>query len=969
MKRFLFVIVGIVLFFSSKAQVKKYDIFHPSGWVDSAMASMSPEEKIGQLFMVAAFTAPDKNNITKMLIPLIQKYHIGGVIFFKGGPGKEVMATNELQEKSKIPLLVGIDAEWGLSMRLDSTLNYGYQMSIAAANDDSLVYKLGKEMAYECKRIGAQINFAPVIDINNNPLNPVIHMRSFGENKEMVTRKGLMYMRGMQDDHILAVAKHFPGHGNVDVDSHLDLPVLNQSKASMDTLELYPFKKLFKEGVGGVMTAHLHIPAYDSSLHIGASLSPIVSTGLLRWTLNFKGIAFSDALNMGGVSKYYSPGELEMKALLAGNDVLLYSENIPKAIAYIKSKLDSGCIDQDFIDRKVRRILMVKKWTGLDKCTYSATENVFPDLNTPTGKLLKKKIAESAITLVQNKKNLIPIRDLEKYRIATVAFGTREQMPFQDMVRMYANADVFTVSMYARDSIWTKLRDTLKAYDIVIFSLHYLSNKSTSNYGLTEKTANFINAFKKEKTSVLVSFGSPYVLSRFPDMENIICAYQDESGFQYAAAEALFGAIPIKGKLPVTSSLDYPIGTGVQSSLILRSKFAEPEAAGLSSAGLQRIDSIVQFAMRQGAMPGCQVLVAKDNKVVYYKSFGYQDYDKKRAVQNDDIYDLASITKVASTTLVAMKLYEAGKLKMNETLGKYLPELANTNKADLKISEIMTHQSGLKEYFIFYKKTLKNGKLDSNLYCNEPNNTFTIRVADKLYLRKGYKDTIYKIIDTSSLRDRGNFQYSDLGFIYMQRIIERITGRSLDYIADSIFYRPLGLSTMTYKPREKNELSRLVPTENDTEYRKQLIRGDVHDPSAAMLGGVSGNAGLFSDANDLAILMQMLLNDGTYGGKRYFMPSTVQYFIAPVFDGNRRALGWDKPDFRILNGPTSNLVSPATFGHTGFTGTCVWADPKYKLTYVFLSNRVCPTASNHKLVEYNIRTKIQDIIYQSLKNR
>ncbi len=968
MKRFFFIISGIILFFSSQAQVKKYDIFHPSAWVDSVMRTMTPEEKIGQLFMVAAFTTPDKNNINKSILPLVQKYHIGGLIFFKGGPGKEVMATNFLQEKSKIPLLVGIDGEWGLSMRLDSTQNYGYQMTIAAGNDDSLAYRLGKEMALECKRIGIHINFAPVIDVNNNPLNPVIHLRSFGENKEMVSRKGLMYMRGMQDEHVLAVAKHFPGHGNVDVDSHLDLPILNQSKAEIDSLELYPFRRLFKEGVGGVMTAHLSVPSYDSTKHIGASLSPIISTGLLRWTMNFKGLTFSDALNMGGVSKYFSPGELEMKALLAGNDVLLYSENIPRAIAYIKSKLDSGCIDQDFIDRKVRRILMVKKWVGLDNCNYSAIENVAPELNASAGKMLKKKITESAITLVKNKNGLIPLRDLERYRIATVAFGTREQTPFQDMVRMYSNSDVFAVSMFARDSVWMKLYDTLKTYDIVIFSLHYLSNKASANYGMTERTGNFINGFKKEKPSVLVSFGSPYLLSRFPDMDNIICGYQDEVGFQYAAAEALFGGIQMKGKLPVTCSPAYPIGTGMTSLPAMRSKFTEPEAAGMSSKGLERIDSVVQSALKENAMPGCQVLVARDNKVVYYRSFGYHDYDKKRAVQNDDIYDLASITKVASTTLVAMKLYESGKLKMNETLGRYLPELAKTNKGDLRISEIMTHQAGLKEYFVFYKKTIRGGKLDTSLYCNEPNNTFNIRVAENLYLRKGYKDTIYKIIDTSALRDRGKFHYSDLGFIYMQRILERITGKSLDILADSLFYKPLGLSTMTYKPREKDELYRLIPTENDTEFRHQVVTGDVHDPSAAMLGGVSGNAGLFSDANDLSIIMQMLLNEGTYGGKRFFIPTTVQYFTTAAFEGNRRALGWDKPEFKVQNGPTSNLVSPLTFGHTGFTGTCVWADPKYKLTYVFLSNRVNPTAANHKLVEMNIRTKIQDIIYQSLKN-
>jgi beta-N-acetylhexosaminidase len=966
MKRVLLALLGIFSLFSSPAQTRKYDIFRPNAWVDSVLSTMSVEEKIGQLFMVAAFTSKDKSNIPQLQY-LIQHYHIGGLIFFRGGPGREVIATNYLQSISKLPLLVGIDAEWGLSMRLDSTQNYGYQMSIAACNDDSIVYKMGHEMALECRRIGAQINFAPVIDINNNPLNPVIHMRSFGENKEMVTRKGLMYMYGLQDEHILAVAKHFPGHGNTDVDSHLDLPVQNQSRISIDTLELYPFKRLFKEGVGGVMTAHLHIPAYDSTKNIGASLSPAVTTGLLRWDLNYKGIAFSDALNMGGVSKYYAPGELEMKALLAGNDVLLYSENIPRAMAYIRHELDSGCIDIDFIDAKVRRILAVKKWVGLNKCVNTADDEVSRDLNTPKARLLKETITEEAITLVRNKKGLIPIKNLESIRIASVGFGTREQMPFQDMVQMYSRASVFDVSMFAKDSIWMKLKDTLRSYDLVIFSMHNLSNKNTGTYGLTDKTINFINMMQKEKNCILVSFGSPYALSRFPGYDHILCAYQDDVGFQYAAAEALFGASPIKGKMPVTSSAEYAIGSGLNSSQVLRMDYTEPEGAGMSSTRLVKIDSIVQYALRQEAMPGCQVLVARDNKVVYYKSFGYHAYDKKNTVENNDLYDIASVTKVAATTLVAMSLYESGKLNINSTLGTYLPELAGSNKAGLQLREIMAHQAGLKEWIPFYKKTLlPNGMPDTLLYCDVPNKTYSLRVADKLYLNHNYKDSIYKIIDSTTLQNRGQYHYSDLGFIYMQRVIERISGKPLNVLADSLFYKPLGLATMTFRPREKFGLHRLIPTENDTVFRHQLILGDVHDPAAAMFGGVSGHAGLFSDANDLAIIMQMLLNGGSYGGKRYLLPSTVQLFTSPVFETSRRALGWDRPELRFPNGPTSSLASPQSFGHQGFTGTCIWSDPKYKLTYIFLSNRINPSAENHRLVDMSIRTRIQDEIYKAI---
>jgi len=946
----------------------KYQIYNNSHWVDSVMKRMTLEDKIGQLFMVAAFTSKDKLDY-KQLKSLVQKYHIGGLIFFKGNPCREAEVTNSLQAVADVPLWVGMDAEWGLAMRLDSTINFGYQMPLGAIQDDSIVYKMGHDIALECKRLGINVNFAPVVDVNNNPLNPVINMRSFGENKLDVSHKSEMYMEALQDEHVLAVAKHFPGHGNVDVDSHLDLPVLNQSKQELDTLELYPFRYLFARGVGGVMTAHLHIPAYDTAEHIGASLSSNVTTGLLRRTMKFQGLAFSDALNMKGVSKYYEPGQLEVKALMAGNDILLYSEDVPRAIEAIKTAIDSGCIDTSFLDEKVRKILEAKQWAGLDTCHYIDVNNVTFDLNASSDQILKQHIAEQSITVVKNDFNYVPLKNLANKRIASVAIGTRAEPPFQTMMRNYCHATYFNSSFWSKDTDWQKLADTLKTFDLVIISLHNLSNKHTDTYGLSKKAISFINDLNSTKPVILVSMGSPYSLNRFPKFSTIIDAYQDDIAFQTAAAEALFGAIGAKGKLPVSACDEYHVCMGGDVKSLGKLRYTLPEEAGMASIKLNEIDGVVNDAIKDGAMPGCQVLVAKDGKVVYDKSFGTQKYNDHDAIVNYDLYDLASVTKVGATTLAVMKLYELGKIDIFAPLSRYLPELIGTNKADLQIKEVMTHQAGLEPWIPFYKKTLlSDGNLDS-FYCDEQNDLFSIRVADKIYLNKDYKDTIYNIIKRSPILTRGKYVYSDLGFILMQHVIEKITGSTLDKFVDSVYYKPLGLATMTFKPRDKYQLADIIPTEQDTYFRQQLVHGDVHDPAAAMLGGVSGNAGLFSNANDLAILLQMLLNGGSYGGKTYLSPTTVKLFTSKQYETSRKGLGWDKPEKAGHSSPASQYASDDAYGHTGFTGTCVWADPQYNLIYVFLSNRVYPSAANLKLAKMNIRTDIHDIIYKSFLNK
>ncbi|RYD81722.1 MAG: hypothetical protein EOP53_05655 [Sphingobacteriales bacterium] len=624
-------------------------------------------------------------------------------------------------------------------------------------------------------------------------------------------------------------------------------------------------------------------------------------------------------------------------------------------------------VDIEFIDEKVKRILAVKKWVGLDKCQYINPKNVTADLNTPAQQLIKQRIAEESVTLIKNDSNLIPLKNLEKYRIASVAIGTKGEMPFQDMMRNYCKADYFVAPMLSSDADWEKLRDTLKNYNLVVLSLHFLSNKNTATYGLSDKAIGFINEINKRQKAILVSIGSPYVLSRFPNFKNVICGYQDEVSFQLSAAQMLFGGIGADSHLPVGASKNYTLNTG-QNSNPIKLKYTLPEEAGLSGKKLEKIDSIVQNAIKIGAMPGCQVVVARFGNVIYNKSFGSPTYNSTSKIENSNLYDLASVTKVAATTLVAMNLFEKHKLDLNATLASYLPELKQTDKADLTIKELMSHQAGLTGWIPFYKATIgKNGVLDTNIYRKSLSPEYTKLVADSIFIRQSYADTIYSLMDKSKLENRGKMHYSDLGFLYMQRVVEKITGKPLDKLTDSLFYKPLGLATMTFNPRGKVTQNKIIPTENDTYFRRQLVQGYVHDQAAALLGGVAGHAGLFSNANDLAILMQMLINNGIYGGKRYFLPATIKTFTTAQFESNKRGLGWDKPSpDPKLGSPASKYASPLSFGHTGFTGTCIWADPTQDLVYIFLSNRVYPTAENTKLAKMNIRTDIHDVIYEAI---
>ena len=970
--RFLFILLFTVGFASASFRVQPpeidtdkklayYDLNYP--WVDSLMAVMTLDQKIGQLFMVAAYSNKDAAHV-KEIETLIKKYQIGGLIFMQGGPMRQVKLTNNYQSMSEVPLMIAMDAEWGPAMRLDSVISFQRQLTWGAMNNDSTVYEVGTLIAQQLKRLGVHCNFAPDIDINNNPKNPVIGDRSFGENKYNVALKGLMYMNALQDNNILACGKHFPGHGDVSTDSHVTLPIINHSYAHLDSLELFPFKILMNEGLGSIMLAHLYIPSLDSVNNHAASISKKIGTDLLRDTLGFRGLVFSDALNMKGVSAYYKTGELEVKAFLAGNDFLLFSENVPLAFESIKKAIEIGTITEERLDESVRRILKAKAFAGLDKYSPVKLQNVTFDLNSDKATLIKRKITENSITLANGIDSLIPFKKLDTIFIASLSVGNGKKSTFQEYLGKYIKIDHYQINKDADPATFIQMYEKLKKYEVVIVGIHDMKRARTSEYGVTANTENLIWKLSLVTKTAAVVFGTPYALEKFETAQYHIVAYDDETYTQQAAAMAMFGAIPFDGKLPVGSG-PFLANDGVQTGLLKRLKYSIPQEVGMDITYLNKIDSIVKACISVQAAPGCQVLVAKNGKVVWDKAYGYYKYDKKTPVELSSIYDLASVTKTTATVSMLMKLYSDSLLDLSKSVVDYLPETKGTEIANLKLSDILTHQSGLVAWVPFYKETLKeDGTIDPLYYNQSKINGFTTLVADGLYMRDDYKDSIWNIIQNKPLKEKNKYVYSDLGLYISKRIAEKVSGVPLDKFVNAFYYAPLGMQTTCFNPLENFDKSRIVPTENDNYFRYQTVQGYVHDMGAAMMGGVEGHAGLFSNAEDLAILYQMLLNGGEYGGVQYLPEQTINSWTKKQSNISRRGMGFDKPDL-VNTSPCSAYASPETFGHQGFTGICVWADPKYDLLYIFLSNRVQPTADPNKLSSEGIRNKIMDVIYES----
>lgn len=937
-------------------------------WADSVLAELSLDQKVGQLFMVAAYS--NKNEAYNADLEfLVTQYQVGGLLFFQGGPGRQIRLINRFQREARVPLLVGMDLEWGLGMRLDSTISFPKQMTLGAIEDDSLIYEMGLEIARQCKAIGVHMNFAPVVDINSNSRNPVIGVRSFGENKRRVAAKGLAYMKGLQDGGIIACAKHFPGHGNTTSDSHVKLPTLHNSAQGLRETEMYPFEKLFENGLKATMIGHLNIPAYDDS-GIPASLSPKVVTGLLGQDLGFEGLAVTDALNMKGIAEFSKNGGAELLAFKAGNDILLFPENLPQAKENLMRALSEGQISLYQLDGRVHKILRAKFWSGLNNWEPLNPHYIGIRLNNPHALNLQRQLIEASVTVARNESNLIPITVLDTNSIASISLGADRTSEFQEYLTRFGQVDSYHLP---DPESWKSMEAELKAYKTVVVGVHGLNNSISKKYGIENQHLDLLNRLSQETNLIVVVFGNPYSLRYLDQIPHLICVYEDNLWAQRIAAQVIFGAIPANGTLPVTASPTLLQGTGFITSELLRLGYSLPEAVGMDSKVLDHIDRIMESAISDRSTPGGQIVVARKGQVVYQKPFGFYTYDSIQPVHNTTLYDLASVTKVAATLQTLMFLDGRGLLNESDRVSFYLEGLVGSDKEDITLEQILVHQAGLIPFLPFWKRTLdEKGRYDPIYYNHQFSSAYPNEITPTLFGSQQLMDSLWYWVVNSPLMKRRSDQeeyeylYSDIGYYFLLPVINQLLNQPMEQFLEQNFYNPMGLSSLTYRPRLKYRCDEIAPTENEKSFRHQLLCGLVHDSGAAIMGGIAAHAGLFGNANDLAKLMQMNLQNGEYGGIRYLQPQSIEKYTQWKRPQNRRGLGWDKPERMDFVSPTSYFATPKTYGHTGFTGTAVWVDPEFELIYVFLSNRTYPDGSNEELIEKNIRTRIQDVIYESI---
>ena len=985
-------LIGCFVLVFSAAQCIAQDA--ESRWVDSVYNSLTVEQRVGQLICMRA-NQPDKpfyDDVAKY----IKKYNIGGVCFFRADAEAQVKKTNEWQALAQTPLMVSIDAEWGLAMRVNKTLAYPYQMTLGAVADDQLLYEMGQQVAEQCQRMGIHVNFAPVADVNSNAANPIIGMRSFGENPQKVGEKATSYALGMQSKGLVTTMKHFPGHGNTSTDSHLTLPTVTRPIEEVRDIELAPFQYMIDNGVNGAMVGHLYFPAIEKVKNTSSSLSYGVVTDLLKEEMGFEGLIFTDGLDMKGVSEKVRNDSVPYVAFMAGNDVLILPHDVPYAIKTIKAAAERDTVAAARLEESCKKILRYKYRAGLNDYTALSTENLMTDLKKKSYIELRQQLYDEAITMLRNDDQVIPLVNNKK--IAVVTIGNTKNDVNNGLIERGYSTTSFVVE---KDKIASKSADWLKkleAYDLVVVNIEKTTMFASKNYGINNETVKFFNRLVVQNDVILNLFACPYALDMFRinnSVKGLVVAYQDEVPAVDAVVKLLSGELEPHGTLPVSVS-KFKCGDGIviglpkeptytlpfkeaperpervkgqlmQNEPVESNPFQTMPVSKLDEKYALRLDSVAKAGIKGKAYPGCQIVALKDGQVVYDTCFGTFTYGGGHHVQPDDLYDIASCTKIFASTLAIMKLYDDGLIDLNKTLADFFPYLKGKAHGKLKLIDIMTHQAGLKAWIPFYKVTVdENGPMEA-FYSDEIDKSHNVRVAENLYLVNDYADRIFDSVSKTPLGKK-KYLYSDMGFYYMPKIVKQLTNQNIEDYLNEKFYHPMNLWHICYQPLNHFIREQIAPTENDTVFRKQLIWGDVHDQAAAMFGGVAGHAGLFANARDLAVLMQMLLDEGTYNGVQYLKPETVRYFTRAPFSSNdnRRGIGFDKlPVNKKGSSTASKSGSMKGFGHTGFTGTFVWADPKNKTVLIFLSNRVHPDPEPNRLARQNIRTALHDILYEA----
>jgi beta-N-acetylhexosaminidase len=944
LKKVLFLVLLSALFVPSLAQDLR------SRWVDSVFSTLSREAKIGQLFMVPISTyasAAEKERIASQ----VKNQFVGAYYVTGGGPLSHSQLFNRLQKSSRVPLMAAISAEWGLGQTLDSTMTFQKPLITGSWKYDSLSVKWSRQIAMQLKLLGFHINFAPNLDFQ--PYSDD-YLRYFGNEKPRASFRLLQHIKTQQRAGILCVAMHAPigTAGEIPVSDRVFL----QRRLDSDTARSAVLKEAIDGGVKGLLAQDLNFSVQTINGIAPAGETPSFISETLRKKLGFNGLVFADVKKFENAAAKIKKGDPALLAFESGADVLIAQGSLNAAIRKIGKKVKNTRVLDQQLTATVKKILGAKYDAGLNRRRLVDTDNLLLRLHTPDFYLAKHELSEAAVTVARNEESLLPIRSLERRDLVALSIGNEADNPFTHMLRKYAEFKTLSIKD-VRDTANISF-DPASTLVVAVFP-----NASKIEKHLLQ----FVNRLTRSNISVLVHFGNPMMLDYY-EAKSIVAAYTDQDYMTSVVPQTIFGALPATGILAVTLESATP---PIETTSIDRFAYTLPEAAGLDSKTLEKTKAVMKEAIDIGATPGCHVLVARKGKVIYEQSAGSLTYENKAPVTDETIYDLASVTKISATLQAVMFMYERGLIDLNKKASVYLPELKESNKKDLLLKDILTHQAGLWPFLPFWTQTMKDSTLLPEFYSSVKSPDYPYPVADSLYAIKAMKDSLWQWIIKAKVREKPlrtpyDYRYSDMGFYILQHLAEKMLNQPMDEFLQQNLYEPLGAYTTGYLPLRKFPIGRIAPTENDKLFRKRLLTGYVHDQGAAMHGGIAGHAGLFSTANDLAKLGQMWLQKGHYGGKQYFKPETIELFASKQFEDSRRGLGWDKPPQSDWNGPVTLFASPKTFGHTGFTGTCIWVDPEFDLVFVFVSNRVYPEMTNNKLLTANIRSRVQEIVYRAM---
>lgn len=913
-------------------------------FADSLLRNASLREKIGQLFFVPVqgeFLTQD-NPAFKELTDLVTREHIGGIIFMRGDIYGQAMLTNKLQQITDIPLWISQDMEYGAAMRIRQTTRFTPAMGVAATGDKRNAYMMGKITALEAKALGVHQIYAPVLDVNNNPENPVINVRSFSADPEIVAEFGTAFMQGVHSENLISTAKHFPGHGDTDTDSHNELPVLDLEYSRLDSIELIPFKAAIESGINSIMSAHISFPQISAHPELPGTLDSTIIGGILRDSLNFKGLVVTDGLEMRGITSKFSPGRAVVRALNAGADIMLISPDIYTAINEVVAAVQKGEISEERINESYRKIIAWKHRFGLfENENQVDIDKLDTRISTRFHESVAERIARESVTVLKNEDDILPINPNRYRKLLFIGITDTDNnsagSTFARTLRDYHPS--VSYSVHDSRTLGTEEQQMLRQArnsDLIVIG-SFIGLRFRESIQLTRRQASFLRKLKNTgKPVVLVMFGNPYLVTELKDTHVHVMAWANTTLQMEAAAPALFGASAINSRLPIEIPEMYSIGDGIsfeQTTL----RYGNPEDVGLISTELYKIDDILRDAVRDSVFPGAVAGVVKDGVLVYKKAVGYHDYDKIRAVKDSDVYDLASITKVVSTTTAAMKLIDQGTLSVDDKVWKYIPEFDTEEKSAITIADLLLHESGLPAFRV-YVDELKDRKSIIEAIKNEP-----------LIYEPGTE-----------------YRYSDLGMILLAEIITSVTGKSIDGYMRGEFYYPLGMYGAYFNPKRVSRwyVDRIPPTEIDTVYRQRLVQAEVHDERAFYLDGIAGHAGLFATVDDLAKYSTMLLNGGVYDGERYLSEDIIRKFTTRQSDISGRGFGFDR---KSPNGFTTagQLASNDTFGHLGFTGTSLWIDRDRNMAVILLTNRTYPYRSYGRDISI-IRAAFADAAFSAL---